>query len=89
MLFSEARGKLILEKILKQKISWHCPFKYGRDTVLYPNPEPEMKPEPGLFQSRNRNRNKSEQLPNIAFRYLALLCEGETPPDLNPASAAR
>jgi hypothetical protein len=22
-------------------------------------------------------------------RYLALLCEGETPPDLNPASAAR
>ncbi len=27
MLFSGAWGKVINEKNLKQKISWHCPFK--------------------------------------------------------------
>jgi hypothetical protein len=27
MLFPGAWGKMILEKNLKQKISWHCPFK--------------------------------------------------------------
>ncbi len=29
VLFSGAWGKMIHEKNLKQKISWHCPFKLG------------------------------------------------------------
>ncbi len=28
MLFSGGWGKMIHEKNLKQKISWHCPFKH-------------------------------------------------------------
>jgi hypothetical protein len=30
MLLSEAWGKVIHEKNLKQKISWHCPFNKVR-----------------------------------------------------------
>jgi hypothetical protein len=33
MEYSVAGGKLIHEKNQKQKISWHCPFKFF---VLYP-----------------------------------------------------
>jgi hypothetical protein len=29
MVYSEAWGKLIHEKNLKSKISWHCPFKFN------------------------------------------------------------
>ncbi len=32
MVYSGAWGKLIHEKNLKSKISWHCPFKWGRRT---------------------------------------------------------
>ncbi len=35
MLLSGAWGKVIHEKNLKQKISWHCPFKAGRSQVYY------------------------------------------------------
>jgi hypothetical protein len=31
LLFSGAWGKVIHEKNLKQKISWHCPFKAAND----------------------------------------------------------
>ncbi len=34
MLLSLAWGKVIHEKNLKQKISWHCPFKLGFSCVL-------------------------------------------------------
>ncbi len=37
MLFSWAWGKVIHEKILKQKISWHCPFKSRNDTHIWPS----------------------------------------------------
>jgi hypothetical protein len=33
MLFSGAWGKIIHEKNLKQKISWHCPYKEFTVTV--------------------------------------------------------
>jgi hypothetical protein len=33
MVYSGAWGKLIHEKYLKSKISWHCPFK-GKDRFL-------------------------------------------------------
>ncbi len=33
MLLSGAWGKVIHEKNLKQKISWHCPFKYCCDVI--------------------------------------------------------
>ncbi len=35
MLFSGAWGKMIHEKNLKQKISWHCPFKDSIGAILY------------------------------------------------------
>ncbi len=38
MLFSGAWGKVIHEKIqknLKQKFSWHCPFKWGFKLLIY------------------------------------------------------
>ncbi len=34
MLFLGAWGKVINEKNLKQKISWHCPFK-GQKYILF------------------------------------------------------
>ncbi len=34
MEYSEAGGKLIHEKNQKQKISWHCPFKYTIDPLI-------------------------------------------------------
>ncbi len=34
MLLSGASGKVIHEKNLKQKISWHCPFKKEKDFFL-------------------------------------------------------
>ncbi len=35
MLFSGAWGKMIHEKNLKQKISWHCPFKVSYVVFLH------------------------------------------------------
>ncbi len=35
MLFSEAWGKMIHEKNLKKKISWHCPFKVSKGILPF------------------------------------------------------
>jgi hypothetical protein len=35
MLFSGAWGKMIHKKNLKQKISWHCPFKKDCQKYFY------------------------------------------------------
>jgi hypothetical protein len=34
MVYSGAWGKLINEKNLKSKISWHCPFKYRKLVII-------------------------------------------------------
>ncbi len=37
MVYSGAWGNLIHEKNQKSKISWHCPFKCGKDRCVNPN----------------------------------------------------
>jgi hypothetical protein len=41
VIYSGAWGKLIHEKYMKSKISWHCPFKFGNGSqfrhLIYDN----------------------------------------------------